>query len=46
MKIELQRDWQGQVSCTHGTNSARGAAILISSRLEYGVKETKVEVVF
>ena len=46
MKIELQRDWQGQVSCTHRTNSARGARILISSRLEYSVKETKVEVVF
>ena len=41
MEIELQRDWQGHVSCTHGTNSARGAAILISSRLDYKVKETK-----
>ena len=41
MEIELQRDWQGHVSCTHGTNSARGAAILISSRIDYKVKETK-----
>ena len=41
MEIELQRDWQGHVSCTHGTNSARDVAILISSRLDYKVKETK-----
>ena len=41
MKIELQRDWQDHVSCTDGTNSARGAAILKRSRLDYSVKETK-----
>ena len=41
MEIELQRDCQGHVSCTHGTNFARGAEILISSRLDYSVKETK-----
>ena len=41
IEIELQRDCQGHVSCTHGTNSARGAEILISSRLDNSVKETK-----
>ena len=41
MEIELQRDWQGRVSYTHGKKSARGSAILINSRLDYSVKETK-----
>ena len=41
MEIEIQRDWEGHVSCTHGTNSARGAEILISSHLDQSVKETK-----
>ena len=41
MEIELQRDWQGRVSYTHGKKSARCSAILINSRLDYSVKETK-----
>ena len=41
MEIELQRDWHGRVSYTHGKKSARGSAILISSRLDYSVRETK-----
>ena len=41
MEIELQRDWQGRVSYTHGKKSARASALLISSRLDHSVKETK-----
>ena len=38
MEIELQRDWQGRVSYTHGKKSATGSALLISY---HSVKETK-----
>jgi len=40
METQVKHEWQGDVFCTHGTNSARGVAVLVSSRLEYNVKET------
>ena len=41
MEIQVQREWEGDVFFTHGTNSARGVAILFSSRLEYNVIQTR-----
>ena len=41
MEIQVQREWEGDVFFTHGTNSARGVATLISSRLEYKVMQTR-----
>ena len=41
MEIQVQREWEGDVFFTHGTNSARVAAILFSSRREYNVIQTR-----
>ena len=41
MEIQIKREWNGEVIFNHGTNTARGVAILINPRLEYIVRETK-----
>ena len=41
METQVKREWQGDVFCTNGTNSARSVAVLISSHLECNVKETR-----
>ena len=41
MEHQIQREWEGDVFFTHGTSSARGVAILFSSRLEYNVIQTR-----
>ena len=41
METQIKREWQGDVFFTHGTNSARGVAVLINSRLECSVKGTR-----
>ena len=41
MKWKLKRDWDGEVFVSHGTNLARGVAVLISSCLEHNVRQTR-----
>ena len=41
MEIQVKREWEGDVCFTHGTNSARGVAILISSRLDHNIIQTR-----
>ena len=41
MEMEIKREWNGDVIFNHGTNNARGVAILIHSRLDYSVTQTR-----
>ena len=41
MEIQIKREWNGEAIFNHGTNTSRGVAILINSRLEYVVRQTK-----
>ena len=41
LEMEIKRDWDGEVFVSHGTNLARGVAVLISSRLEHNVRQTR-----
>ena len=43
MEMQIKREWNGEVIFNHGTNTARGVAILINPRLEYIVRQTKRE---
>jgi len=37
--MQIQREWDGEIIFNHGTNTARGVAILLHSRLECSVKQ-------
>ena len=39
MEIETRRKWKDEIFVSHGTNSARGVALLIHSRLEHNVRQ-------
>ena len=39
--MQIQREWDGEIIFNHGTNTARGVAILFHSRLDYSVKQTR-----
>ena len=41
IEMENRHDWGGEIFVNHGSHSARGVAILISSRLEYNVRQTR-----
>lgn len=41
MEMQIKREWNGGVIFNHGTNNARGVAILINSRLDYTVTQTR-----
>ena len=41
MEMQIKREWNGGVIFNHGTNNARGVAILIHSRLDYTVTQTR-----
>ena len=41
MEMEIKREWIGDVFFNHGTNNARGVAILIHSRLECTVSQIR-----
>lgn len=41
MEMQIKRVWNGDVIFNHGTNTARGVAILIHSRLECSVMRTR-----
>jgi exonuclease III len=41
MEMQIQREWNGQVIFNHDTNTARGVAILIYSRLDYTVRQIR-----
>ena len=41
MEMEIKREWNGGVIFNHCTNNARGVAILINSRLDYTVTQTR-----
>ena len=38
LDMQIKREWEGDAFFSHGTNSARGVAILITSRLGYNAK--------
>ena len=38
LDMQVKREWEGDAFFAHGTNSARGVAILITSRLGYNKK--------
>ena len=39
--MQIQREWDGEIIFNHGTNTARGVAILLHSRLECSVKQKR-----
>ena len=39
--MQIKREWEGDAFFSHGTNSARGVAILITSRLGYNNKQIR-----
>ena len=41
MEMQIKLEWNGDVIFNHGTNNARGVAILIHSRLDYTVIQTR-----
>ena len=41
MEMQINREWNGEAFFNHGTNTARGVAILIHSRLDYTVKQKR-----
>ena len=41
IEMQIQHEWDGEIIFNHGTNTARGVAILFHSRLDYTVKQTR-----
>ena len=41
LDMQIKREWEGDAFFAHGTNSARGVAILITSRLGYNYKQIR-----
>ena len=39
VEMQIKRDYDGEIFASHGTNSSRGVAVLISSRLDYNVRQ-------
>ena len=39
--MQIKRDWNGEIFASHGTNLSRGVAVLISSRLDYNVRQIR-----
>ena len=39
--MQIKREWEGDASFAHGTNSSRGVAILIASHLDYNEKQIR-----
>ena len=39
--MQIKREWEGDAFSAHGTNSARGVAILITSHLGYNNKKIR-----
>ena len=39
--MQIKRDWDGVIIFNHGTNLARGVAILIHSHLEHNIRHTQ-----
>ena len=43
IEMQIQREWDGEIIVNHGTNTARGVAILLHSRLECSVKQKRCD---
>ena len=42
IEMQIKRDWDGEIFASHGTNYlSRGVAVLISSRLDYNVRQIR-----
>ena len=41
LDMQIKREWEGDAFFAHGTNSSRGVAILIASRLDYNEKQIR-----
>ena len=41
LDMQRKREWEGDAFFAHGTNSSRGVAILIASRLDYNEKQIR-----
>ena len=41
IEMQIKRDWSGEIFASHGTNLSRGVAVLISSRLDYNVRQIR-----
>lgn len=41
IEMQIKRERNGEAIFNHGTNTTRGVAILIHSRLDYTVKQTR-----
>ena len=39
--MQIKREWEGDAFFAHGTNSSRGVAIMIASRLDYNEKQIR-----
>ena len=39
--MQIKRDWDGEIFASHETNLSRGVAVLISSRLDYNVRQIR-----
>ena len=43
MEIQIKCEWNGEAIFNHGSNTARGVAVLINPRLEHIAKQTKCD---
>ena len=41
IEIQIRREWRGEIVFNHGTDSARGDAILSNSRLSHRIAHTR-----
>ena len=41
IEMQIRREWRGEIVFNHGTNSARGVAILINPRLSHRITHTR-----
>ena len=39
--MQIKRDWDGEIFASHGTNLSRGVTVLITSRLDYNVRQIR-----
>ena len=41
LELQIKRDWDGSIFFNHGSNHARGVAILIHSRLDHNIRRVR-----
>ena len=41
IEMQIKLDWDGEIFASHGSNLSRGVAVLISSRLDYNVRQIR-----